>query len=138
MTVRLRPHHLLCLLTYAGKGYSPAFVENFDRIAARIAAGASISVVAGPDDVCAPWATLPESHCHNPSITARDDAARAALAPLLGTLAPDTTFTLPAEMIARLRDAFRDGSIRAACVGCEWAELCTGIAAGGYAPARLP
>ena len=26
MTIRLRAHHLLCLLTYAGKGYSPAFI----------------------------------------------------------------------------------------------------------------
>ena len=32
MTVRLRSRHLLCLLTYKGEGYRPAFV-NLDRIA---------------------------------------------------------------------------------------------------------
>ena len=29
MTVRLRAHHLLCMLTYVGKGYSPAFCAGF-------------------------------------------------------------------------------------------------------------
>ncbi len=39
MTVRLRTHHLLCLLTYVGRGYSPAFVENMDQVAARLSEG---------------------------------------------------------------------------------------------------
>ena len=26
--MRLRPHHLLCILTYGGRGYTEAFVEN--------------------------------------------------------------------------------------------------------------
>ena len=32
MTIKLRAHHLLCLLTYVGKGYSPAFTANYDRV----------------------------------------------------------------------------------------------------------
>ncbi len=54
MTVRLRAHHLLCMLTYVGKGYSPAFVENYEVIAARLSAGEEIELVAGPDDICGP------------------------------------------------------------------------------------
>lgn len=30
--LHLRPHHLLCLLFYEGKGYSADFVENMDNI----------------------------------------------------------------------------------------------------------
>jgi len=52
--VRLRAHHLLCILTFAGKGYSPAFVANMAGVVARIGAGEPIEVVAGPDDICAP------------------------------------------------------------------------------------
>ncbi len=37
--VRLRAHHLLCLLTYVGKGYSEAFVRRADALAARLSAG---------------------------------------------------------------------------------------------------
>ncbi len=54
MTVRLRGHHLLCMLTFVGKGYSPAFVENYDRIAGRLSEGEDILLVDGPDDICAP------------------------------------------------------------------------------------
>ena len=39
MTVRLRPHHLLCLLSYIGRGYSPAFSANMTRVARRLGAG---------------------------------------------------------------------------------------------------
>ncbi|OWU61413.1 2Fe-2S ferredoxin, partial [Staphylococcus aureus] len=39
MTIRLRGHHLLCMLTYVGKGYSPAFVENYDAMAGRLGRG---------------------------------------------------------------------------------------------------
>ena len=56
MTVRLRGHHLLCLLAYKGEGYSPAFIANLDRIAARLTAGEDAVLVDGPDDICAPLA----------------------------------------------------------------------------------
>ena len=36
MTVRLRAHHLLCMLTYVGKGYTAAFTANYDRIVERL------------------------------------------------------------------------------------------------------
>jgi hypothetical protein len=37
--IELRGHHLLCILTYMGKGYTPAFVENYDAIVAQINRG---------------------------------------------------------------------------------------------------
>ena len=57
MTIHLRPHHLLCLLTYVGKGYGDAFIRNYDRIAQRLSMGEAIMVVDGPDDICAPLLT---------------------------------------------------------------------------------
>ena len=39
MPIRIRPHDLLCMLTFVGKGYSPEFVANFERIAGLIASG---------------------------------------------------------------------------------------------------
>ena len=32
MNLILRPHHLLCTQSYEGRGYSPQFVENMDKI----------------------------------------------------------------------------------------------------------
>ncbi len=48
VTVRLRAHHLLCLLTYVGKGYTPAFTANYDAVVARLDAGEDRAAGRGP------------------------------------------------------------------------------------------
>lgn len=138
MTVRLRPHHLLCMLTYVGKGYTPVFVENYERIAERLAAGEAIELVAGPDDICAPLTGDPQAHCHGESVVARDAQALAAVANLLATpLAPGARITPTPALITRLRNAFQSGAIRTACSGCEWSDLCDSVAESGYVGARV-
>ncbi len=133
MTVRLRPHHLLCMLTFVGKGYTAAFTENYIRIAARLAAGEDILVVEGPDDVCAPMLDEPGMHCLNDSVTDRDIRASAAVEAFLGVAAnPGAQIVPDADFLQRMRAAFGDGSIRQACQRCEWSPLCTGIADSGF------
>ena len=40
------------MLTYMGKGYTSGFVENYDRVGARLNAGEEdIELVDGPDDI---------------------------------------------------------------------------------------
>lgn len=134
MTVRLRPHHLLCLLTYAGKGYSPAFTDNFDDIIERLRAGEPIAVVEGPDDICQPIAREPDTHCLRDSVTVRDRQATRDLAALLHVSPGDLT-ALPD--LATLREAFATGRTRGACRGCEWFDLCSGIAADGFAGTNI-
>lgn len=138
MTVRLRAHHLLCMLTYVGKGYSPAFVENYEVIAARLSAGEEIEMVTGPDDICGPLTADPDAHCHGESVVERDRAAAEAVARLLGSpLRPGARITPGASLLARLRKTFATGEIRTACSGCEWSDLCDGVADGGYVGARV-
>jgi uncharacterized protein len=138
VTIRLRPHHLLCMLTYAGTGYSDAFCTNFDAIAVRLGAGEDILVVAGPDDVCAPVEALEGHHCHEASVVERDAKAAASVAALLGIRASEgARFALNAERLATLRSAFRVRTIRTACADCEWSALCDGIAESGYPGTRL-
>lgn len=137
MTVRLRAHHLLCLLTYVGKGYTPAFVAQYDALVTRLNAGEEAVLVAGPDDICAP---LLEGghHCLKPRITARDAQALDELGRLLGhPLEAGAPVPLDRATVARMRRAFAEGTIRHACARCQWSELCTGVAAGGFAEVRL-
>ncbi len=138
MTVRLRAHHLLCMLTYVGKGYSPAFVENYEVIAARLSAGEEIELVAGPDDICHPLTADPDAHCHGTSVVERDEEAAAAVACLLGSpLGPGVRIKPTAALVARLRKTFATGEIRTACSGCEWSGLCGSVAETGYIGVRL-
>lgn len=138
MTVRLRAHHLLCMLTYVGKGYSLAFVENYEAIAARLSAGEEIELVAGPDDICGPLAADSGAHCHGEGVIERDLAATEAVARLIGrSLALGARITPTAALLAHLRKTFATSEIRTACSGCEWSGLCDSVADGGYLGVRV-
>lgn len=138
MTVRLRAHHLLCMLTYVGKGYSPAFVENYEVIAARLSTGEEIELVAGPDDICGPLTADSEAHCHGASVIERDRAAADAVARLIGSPLPlGARITPTSALLTRLRKTFATGEIRTACSGCEWSDLCDSVAEGGYMGVRV-
>ena len=137
--IRLRAHHLLCLLTWAGKGYSPAFTAGFTAVATRIAAGEAVVIVDGPDDVCAPMLGDPGCHCRDDSVARRDaQAARDVAALLDRPVAPGQRLVLDGATLARMRRAFAENAIRAACAGCDWSGLCGDIAARGFAGTILP
>ncbi|MEG9884023.1 MAG: DUF1284 domain-containing protein [Hyphomicrobiales bacterium] len=138
MTVALRPHHLLCLLTYSGEGYNSAFVANFDSIAERIGQGEDIHVVCGPDDICAVLLDEPDCHCLEERARERDRLAAVDIEAASGQ-AVDTggAFVLDVAALGSLRRAFSRGAIRKACRGCEWEGLCTRIAKASYARAVI-
>jgi uncharacterized protein len=139
MTIRLRPHHLLCMLTFAGRGYTPAFVANFEHVASRIAAGdEAIHIVEGPDDICS--ALLPDAtcHCHTPSVTLRDLQAAEAISDLLHQPIQAGTHLAPGSgLLQTLREAFVTGTVRQACVGCQWKPTCDAIAENGFVETHL-
>lgn len=138
MTVRLRPHHLLCLLTYVGKGYSPAFTANYDAVAARIGNQEDIVIVDGPDDICRPLLGDEEPHCLRESVSERDKLATRDLSDLLALpIGTGTSITLDAKTLATMRAAFAAGLTRAACARCQWSDLCDAVAGGDYAGAIL-
>jgi hypothetical protein len=126
------------MLTYVGKGYTPDFCANYDTIAARLARGEAIEIVAGPDDVCAPLLATEAPHCHNESVLVRDAQAAAAATGLLGAnVEPGFRFHLDSAILARFRTAFAAGTSRAACGGCEWSSLCDNVAGQGFPHTRL-
>jgi hypothetical protein len=138
MTVRLRSHHLLCLLTYVGKGYSAAFIANYDAIAKRLGRGEDVLIVSGPDDICQPLLGEVEPHCLRESAASRDKLAARDVGKLLARrIQAGARFSLDAATLASLRAAFSTGVTREACQGCEWAGLCSTVAAGGYRDVRL-
>lgn len=141
MTVRLRGHHLLCMLTYVGRGYTPAFTANFNAIAARLSEGEDILLVDGPDDICAPLLAEDDTHCFGESASRRDRTALATAGRQLALqLRIGTRLCLTPAILANLREAFSRAvpadmaraGLRRACAGCDWAALCTGIAERGY------
>lgn len=131
--MRLRPHHLLCMLTFVGEGYSPAFVANYRRLAGRLSAGEPVEIVSGPDDICAPLLSDEDAHCFGASVAGRDAAALADIARLLGReLHTGAVIASDPALVEKLRRAFSAGVTRRACTGCEWSSLCDRIAGEDY------
>ena len=112
MTVRLRAHHL-CMLTYIGKGYSPAFTDNMTVIAGRVSAGEKVEIVEGPDEICAPRLAEANAHRSDDSVYNRDlpaakDVGRVLQVPVhTGTL-----FSLSRGSLKLLRSALANKMAR--------------------------
>lgn len=127
------------MLTFAGKGYSPEFVANFERIARLIAAGdQTVEIVFGPDDICAPILADSNCHCGNSSVSERDRLAAEALTDLLKQpVRENTRLQLDHGTLDRMREAFAAGTIRKACQGCHWSPFCDAIARNRFTETRL-
>jgi len=136
--VRLRGHHLLCVLTYIGRGYSAEFVANFDAVASVMSGDGRVEIVDGPDEICRPVMYDDDSHCFEADTRHRDMAALADLSRLLGRpLSPGDHMTLDGDCVDRLRTAFAANDVRSACHGCQWHQICSGVAGGGFDGVRL-
>ena len=126
------------MLTYVGKGYSRDFVEYFDRLAACLSAGEAVEIVFGPDDICAPLVGGGECHCFDASVAMRDRIAARLVAMVTDvTIEAEAPVRLSPDLLSTLRQAFSDGRLRGACDGCQWFDLCSDVAASGYAGCRV-
>ena len=134
MSVKLRGHHLLCVLTFIVHGYSPAFSKNYKDVVRRLNAGEPVDLVDGPDEICA---TLireeTEPHCFNCSVIKRDKAAVKLASQVLGSeLHVGDELVLNSRLIGKMREAYAEGNFRKACENCEWVQFCAEIASSGY------
>ena len=117
--LNLRPHHLLCTRAFKGKGYSPAFVENMQRVINRLKTGCDITLITGIDDICVSCPERIGNHCRSESkVTGFDEA-------VLSQLGLERT-TYAYTEIDRILDAKLTESVYDyICRGCEWKK--TGI-----------
>ncbi|MDO6962761.1 DUF1284 domain-containing protein [Rhizobium alvei] len=131
----------MCILTYRGYGYTPAFVANMSEIVAAISNGRPVELSEGPDDICNGFTeacrAISDHDCSLESTRTMDRVALLSVLELLPELALNEPVTLDAVRIAALRAAFADGSLRAACADCSWRDFCTEIAADGFSGVRL-
>jgi hypothetical protein len=140
MPVRLRGHHFLCVLTYRGAGYTPAFVANMTATVEALREGAPVQLVEGPDDICNGFTdacrTVCDHDCSEPETQGMDRSAADAVARALGR---DLTRCAPlsAVDVSLLRAQFKQKTIRAACADCSWKEFCDSIADSDFAGAVL-
>ncbi|WP_062309014.1 DUF1284 domain-containing protein [Alicyclobacillus sendaiensis] len=117
--IRLRGHHLLCLLGYRGMGYSEAYVRNMTEVyeTLRTKPQTRVCIVAGPDDLCHHFPDNQPYHCQSASVHRRDAKVLARLGLRAGQCLPWR------EIERRVRDRVRPEDIRSLCHTCSWRSL---------------
>ncbi|WP_284641352.1 DUF1284 domain-containing protein [Paenibacillus silviterrae] len=140
MTVRLRGHHLLCLLGYRGMGYSKAYTENMTAVYGRLRdnPSTSVTIVEGVDDLCSCFPSDQEYHCDREGVFRHDRLVLDHLGLSFGdTLAWE-------QLLERIRRWVAPERIGEWCAGCRWRSygVCEAglarLAAGGEGLPALP
>ena len=119
--MHLRPHHLLCLQSFIGKGYSSEFVRNMAEIADQLNDNPdqSIRIVRHEDDICAACPHRMTDHvCDHHEITEAIDRR------FLSWLQLKDDQCCYSKVTERLDDAFSSVILRAVCIDCQWIDVC--------------
>lgn len=116
MTIKLRGHHLLCLLGYRGKGYSAGFCANMTLVYERLrtAPETKIELIHGPDDICAAFPEDQDSHCDNTSVYRKDEE----IARQIGIAIGETWAW--ADVCAAVAERVQPHDIGSLCRDCRW------------------
>jgi len=123
-TFSLRAHHLMCVTTYQGKGYSPDFVANMNRVWHALRSGAypQVEVHAVADPLCQACPNLqdpaePTSCQFQRSIEARDRRLLAAMGWEEGQI-------VELESVMKYILTHHADLLSQVCVGCDWMAIC--------------
>jgi hypothetical protein len=123
--LRIRGHHLLCILGFRGLGYSGAFVAQMGRIVRRVRRGprSRLVLLDSADSICAACPHLSAGGlCRNGKASARIRAKDRAILRRLG-LKPGTSLSASAayERVRRkIAPALLTGKL---CARCRWRSL---------------
>ncbi len=115
---RLRPHHLVCLQNYVGKGYSETFTNNMDKL---IKALEAIELISGCDEICSACPNNIGGICRSDEKCSRYDKA---VLKFCGyeygeKLKRNEAFERVGERI------LSENKLKEICADCQWYYICS-------------
>ena len=118
--VLLRPHHIVCIQHFIGKGYDRKFVSNMKSVVKLLAANPWISVVMGADSLCAECPHNDGGICSEQERVVRMDAKCADILSISdGEL---VRYFSAADNIKNYIE--KNDALPIVCGDCEWFDLC--------------
>ena len=118
--MKLRPHHILCIAHYEGKGYSEKFNAKMKEIIKRLDSGEGFTPVFGADDLCAACPHNADGVCDAEEKTARYDKT---VAELIG-LKPGKRYFKNEIADKAQNGIYAKNRFTSVCSDCEWANIC--------------
>lgn len=117
----IRPHHMLCLQFFEGKGYSDGFVENMARVKEILEKeNATVHIVKGTDDICAGCPKNIGGQCENEeSVRQHDERVYQQVIDKVGSKADWRKITN-----AIYEEIIKSGKMEQTCGKCRWSGIC--------------
>lgn len=122
--IKLRPHHLLCIQNYVGKGYDESFNLHMDKLAAllRKEPGTEILLVEGGDHLCSACPHFDGSVCERyEKVKLLDEKVLSFCKNAYGDSGSWAMLSSEAEGV------FGSKAFEEICGSCEWFGLCREI-----------
>jgi len=133
-SICLRPHHLLCLQTFVGHGYSPEFTAHMTIVQKQLTTDplTPITLVNGPDDLCGHCPNCVDGSCTSPKpavfdhlvgqkLNTTEDTENAAPKHTDASDSPLTLHGIPSIL------HMSEQLLAECCPDCEWKELCVEV-----------
>lgn len=117
----IRPHHMLCLQFFEGKGYSDDFVRNMTNIKSKLdRENPILNIVHCTDDICADCPKKINKKCINEeSVQGHDDRVYKKIAEDVGDCA--RWEDIKQAVYKNIIDA---GNMKEICQDCSWSYIC--------------
>jgi len=117
--LRLRPHHILCILGFRGLGYDASFVENMKQVVDRYFRGEEVKVVEGADDICIKCPHNSGQGCslYGENVVRLDRRVASLLELYFGERYASR------DLLERVAERIGVGTFRGLCRNCPWREL---------------
>lgn len=120
--ILFRPHHFLCTMNFKGKGYSPSFVRNYQKILNELQANPKqqITIVNTIDSICSACPKRQENRCENQKNSISFDKRHEQA---FG-FTPGKKITWEAALL-QVQQQLSPSVFNSICEGCPWKkELC--------------
>ena len=134
VVLHLRPHHLLCLQTFTGHGYSEEFVRHMALVKRQLTREprTAIELVSGVDDLCAHCPNNVDGQCtsDNPALFDTQVSRKLYSSGIINPEAVSKDHPGKRPVLPGIPDALEMSVsvLEECCPGCEWKELCLSIA----------
>ncbi|MCK4648858.1 DUF1284 domain-containing protein [bacterium] len=123
--MRLRAHHLLCILGFRGLGYDEKFIKGMGRVVQKIKEnpGLEIELIGGCDDICRACPFNIEGLCENEAIGG-EERVRERDRKVAGrlNLKAEDILTVK-EVLDSVKKKIKPGDLSVICKDCPWLRM---------------
>ncbi len=119
----IRPHHLLCVGSFQGKGYSPEFTAHMTAVIAMLQEQTAVTLICACDAICEACPNRCGEHCDAEEKVQRYDRA------VLQYCGLQENESLPWGMLQSIAKQHAVPHLQEICAGCHWYAICAKAAA---------